>query len=104
MALSFSSQYDADQATLNVSGDIDISTAEALEQAIAATIDHGAGHVIVDLSGVRFMDSAGINALLKGRRWADDHGQQFRVTGATGIVRQVLDLTGVAVHLSGPAG
>jgi anti-sigma B factor antagonist len=103
MALSLSSQRDADQATLAVSGEIDISTADALERAIAEIIDGGAGHVIVDLSGVTFMDSAGINVLLKGRRWADDHGQQFRVTGATGIVRQVLDLTGVAVHLSGPA-
>jgi anti-anti-sigma factor len=50
------------------------------------------------------MDSAGINVLLKGRRLADDHGKQFRVTGAAGIVRQVLDITGVTAHLSGSAG
>lgn len=104
MALSLSSRRDADQATLTVGGEIDISTAEALEQAIAAIMEGDAGTVIVDLSGVRFMDSAGINALLKGRRWADDHDQQFRVTGAAGIVRQVLDLTGVTAHLCGPAG
>jgi anti-sigma B factor antagonist len=103
MALSLSSRRDAGQAILTVSGEIDIMTADALEQAIATIIDSGAGEVIVDLSGVTFMDSAGINALLKGRRSADDHGQRFRVNGATGIVRQVLDLTGVAVHLSGQA-
>jgi anti-sigma B factor antagonist len=104
MALSLSSRRDADQATLAVSGEIDISTADALEQAIATVISDGAGIVIVDLAEVTFMDSAGINALLKGRRLADERGQQFRVTGAAGIVRQVLDITGVTAHLSGSAG
>jgi anti-anti-sigma factor len=61
-----------------------------------------AGITVVELSGVTFIDSAGINALLKGRRAADERGRVFRVTGATGIVRELLDMTGVWAHLSSP--
>jgi len=104
MALSLSLQRDADRVTLIVGGEIDISTADELEHAIAALTNGEAGTVVVSLADVRFMDSAGINALLKGRRWADERGQQFRVTDATGIVRQVLDITGVATHLTGQTG
>jgi anti-anti-sigma regulatory factor len=56
----------------------------------------------VDLSGVSFLDSAGINALLKVRRWADANRRSARVTGAGGLVREVLELTGVLAHLSDP--
>jgi anti-sigma B factor antagonist len=104
MALSLATQRDGEQVNLAVGGEIDISTADALERAIADAINGGSGTVIVDLSDVTFMDSAGINALLKGRRWADAKDQQFRVTGATGIVRQILDVTGVAEHLCGSTG
>jgi anti-anti-sigma factor len=104
MALTLSTRHDGDEATLAVGGEIDILTADDLEHAIATITGSDARTLVVDLAGVSFMDSAGINALLKGRRAADGHGQQFRVTGATGIVRQILEVTGVAEHLSGQSG
>jgi len=57
----------------------------------------------VDLAEVAFLDSSGIASLLKGRRIADGLGKAYWVTGATGIVREVLDLTGVWAHLSNPS-
>jgi anti-anti-sigma factor len=57
--------------------------------------------VEVDLSAVRFLDSSGIRLLLIGRRAADERGVAYRVTGAQGIARQVLEMTGVWAHLSG---
>jgi anti-sigma B factor antagonist len=104
VALSLSSHRDGTTVTVAVDGDIDLSTADELEHAIAAP---GAGpttDVIVDLSAVRFIDSAGINALLKGRRQADAHGRSFRVSGAAGLVRELLEITGVLAHLTDPTG
>src|SRR5947209_4263965 len=88
-----------------VNGDVDLSTAPALERAIteAVTAD-GVTRVLVDLSAVEFMDSSGIAVLLKGRRAADERSVEFRVTGGHGIVRQVLELTGVWTYLSGEPG
>ena len=51
-----------------------------------------------------FLDSSGISVLVKGRRLADGRGVPYRVTGASGTIRQVLDITGVWGHLSGQAG
>jgi anti-anti-sigma factor len=84
-----------------VEGEIDLASGGRLEQEITAALaDPGTG-VVVDLHGVTFLDSSGISVLLKGRRLADTQGVDYRVTGASNMVRQVLDLTGVWGHLSG---
>jgi anti-sigma B factor antagonist len=57
--------------------------------------------VNVDLSDLAYLDSSGIGGLVKGRRKADKTGVAYRVTGATGMVRQVLSLTGVLEYLCG---
>lgn len=99
--LSLSRHHDAGTVTVAVNGEIDLSTIEQLEGEIRAAAGGEAAAVVVDLSAVTFVDSAGIGVLLRGRRIADEHGKQYRVTGAAGMVRQVLDLTGVWSHLSG---
>jgi anti-sigma B factor antagonist len=105
MALSVSIHHQADTAIVQVGGDIDLSTVEQLQRQITAAVDTDeASSVVIDLSHVAFMDSTGINALLKGRRLADDRGKKYQIAGASGLVRHVLDLTGVWAHLSGHAG
>ncbi len=100
MALSLSTTRDAGTITVSISGDVDLSTAAELDRAVLAAV-HDAESVVVDLAAVTFIDSAGINALLKGRRLADERSRRFRIADATGVVRDVLDLTGVLGHLSG---
>jgi anti-sigma B factor antagonist len=103
VALSLSSHRDAGTVTVAVYGDIDLTTVGQLEREIAGHVADDPAAIVVDLAGAAFIDSAGINALLKGRRAADEHGLHFRVTGAGGLVRNVLELTGVWNHLSDPA-
>jgi anti-anti-sigma factor len=55
--------------------------------------------VVVDLAGVQFLDSSGIAVLLKGRRLADERGAAYRVAGAHGMVKRILELSGVWEHL-----
>jgi anti-anti-sigma factor len=100
MSLSLSATRDADTIIVHVAGDADLSTVADLDHAVLVAVDDAAG-VVVDLAAVTFIDSAGINTLLKSRRLADDRGRSFRVTNATGVVRDVLDMTGVLAHLSG---
>lgn len=89
-------------ATVVVSGDVDLATAPAMERTIDEAIAaDGVDAVVVDLTGVGFLDSSGIAALLKGRRLADRRGATFRVTGARGMVRRIFELSGVWEHLCG---
>jgi anti-sigma B factor antagonist len=101
VAVSVSTAEHDGLATVTVTGELDLAAAEivtkAIDQEITAT---GTRAVDVDLSGTQFIDSSGISILLKGRRAADKTGVAYRVTGATGMVRQILSLTGVLEHLT----
>jgi anti-anti-sigma factor len=101
MSPSLSHLRDGDTVTIALASELDLSTSDEFEeQLIAQGSAEGVAHIVVDLSGVPFLDSAGINALLKVRRWADANQRTVRVVGADGLVREVLELTGVLAHLS----
>ena len=105
MDVAVSTQRDDGVATLSISGAMDLDAVDHIEGAIGEAVNTpGTSTIVVDLSAVDFLDSSGIAILLKGRRVADAGGVTYRVTGAAGMVRQVLDLTGVWAHLSGEPG
>lgn len=54
----------AEALGVRVSGELDMQTSPALEQALAAGVEAG-GPVLVDLSGVTFMDSTAIHVLIR---------------------------------------
>ncbi|GGM31457.1 STAS domain-containing protein [Dactylosporangium sucinum] len=97
MTFSVSTRRDGDTLIVRVAGDLDLATEGELAGAVAAA-GEGYEEIVVDLAETRFIDSAGINALLRGRR----QHERLRVVNATGIVLDVLKLGGVWEHLSEP--
>lgn len=84
-------------AFLAVEGDIDahsvVELCDALER---LQVDQ---QVVVDMAGVRFMDSSGINALIDHTlRIEATGGGSLRVSNPSDAVRRVVELTGLA-HL-----
>jgi anti-anti-sigma factor len=105
VGVSISTQRRDQTAIVGVAGEVDLAAGPALETSImSAFADQDIDTVLVDLSAVTFLDSSGISVLLKGRRVADERAVNYRVVGADGIVRKVLDLTGVWPLLSGESG
>ncbi len=51
-------------AVVTVAGELDMSTAPVLEAALESGVDRGAGHIVVDLDSVSFIDSTGIRAIV----------------------------------------
>jgi anti-anti-sigma factor len=86
------------RAIVFVSGEIDLSAKPLIDDALQEAQKEPAD-VIIDLSQVTFIDSTGINALIGARRVTP--GGQLHVVGASGRVRRVLEITGVAEYLSG---
>ncbi len=79
---------------LHPSGELDVMTAPQLDRALESVVGRAAP-VVVDLSGVRFVDCAGLAPI----RWALRIGSKttpgLRIVGAQPQVERVLQLTGL---------
>ncbi|MFI7542130.1 STAS domain-containing protein [Actinoplanes sp. NPDC049599] len=88
--------------TVCLAGDFDMSVAGELSDALVrAARAPGVHRVVVDLRHTAFLDSHGIAGLLAGFEAARREGRGFRVTNAAGMVRQVLEITGLAEVFAG---
>ena len=82
---------------VGLAGDFDMSVAAELSDALVrAARAPGARRVEVDMRHTDFLDSHGIAGLLAGFEAAGRAGRAFAVTNAHGMVRQVLEITGLA--------
>jgi anti-anti-sigma factor len=79
---------------LTVTGALDVDTADAVR---CEPIDlAGASRMVIDLSGLEFCDSTGLNALLRLRIAAAGQGIPVHLSGLSGRVHRLLELTGSA--------
>ena len=75
-------------------GEIDMNSAPRLHRAVLDALAAHPSLIEVDLAGVTFMDSSGINTLIECRRHAG--GAELRVINPARPVRRVLTVTGLA--------
>jgi anti-sigma B factor antagonist len=83
-----------------VVGEIDLATASMLSDAIAAV----SGPVVIDLSGVTFMDSAGVRVLVGQRQCREASGDRFELVALSRPVQRVLEVAGVLEYFDVGAG
>lgn len=76
-------------------GEIDLHTAPRLQADLAELIQDGSARLIVDLSGVEFCDSTGVNVLLAAMRRAHEQGGSLSLVSPQAAVRKVLGITGL---------
>jgi anti-sigma B factor antagonist len=82
-------------ARLTASGEIDSTSAPVLKDRLVALLDAGAREVVIDLTGVTFLDSAGLCVLAATYRRASAEGCRLRVLAASGAVMRPLQITGL---------
>ena len=95
MELDLSTRGYGDHAVVSVGGEVDLETATRLGDAALAALRDLSSHLVLDLSGVSFMDSTGLKVLLSLQRSAALAGGSLTVAGATRPVRRILALTGL---------
>jgi anti-sigma B factor antagonist len=85
---------------LEVAGEIDMSTAPELANAIGS-VARGATLVVVNLSEVLFLDSSALNALVRSQRELAERNIAIRVVSPTDrAVRRVFEITHLTESLS----
>ena len=91
----------ADVRVAAVTGEIDLSNATDLLDALSAAADEAALGLVVDLTGVRHIDSAGVRLLFDLRRRLSQRRQALALAVPRGArIRDVLDMA--AVHETVP--
>jgi anti-sigma B factor antagonist len=84
---------------LALHGDLDMATAPLLEDRVRDLLDHGAIFVVVDVSDVNFVDSAGLRSLIHVDQLAAQHDAVVRLVGLTPAMRRILELSGLIDRL-----
>jgi anti-sigma B factor antagonist len=80
---------------IKVGGELDVHTATALSDAVAAVFDQGSTTIVIDAGDLRFCDSSGIQVLVQARERAIEAGGAVTITGVHGAVEKVLTVTGL---------
>lgn len=78
-------------------GEIDISNAEAVHNIL---IEVAGSRITLDLSELSFVDATGLTALVQAKRSLESLGHELSVVGARGLVRRVIEISGLGPELS----
>lgn len=96
MDLNLSTSIDAARATVHVAGEVDVSNAGMLRDAVDAAIGlPGVQALDVDMAEVPYIDSTGIGVLVGAAHKAHDAGLAFSVVDAQDNVVRIMGLLGV---------
>lgn len=100
MALSIETSTQEGVAKVSVTGEVDVSNAPELRQALEAALASGAKEVAVAMENVPYIDSTGIGVLVGVARAAKDAGVRFTIVRPQRNVSRVLALLGVNGELN----
>jgi anti-sigma B factor antagonist len=81
---------------MSLGGEIDLYTAPRLHGELVAILSGDEPvQVIVDMSGIEFCDSTGMNVLLAAQRRAREQGGDVELAAPRPAIRKVLQVTGL---------
>jgi anti-sigma B factor antagonist len=88
------------KAIVFVWGEVDCATAPRLAATLADMTEQGRLNLVVDLSGVYFMDSTGLAVLAVAHKRLQHAGGGLVLAGPTPVVRRSLEITGLDKMMS----
>ncbi|MCA9798063.1 MAG: STAS domain-containing protein [Cyanobacteria bacterium HKST-UBA06] len=89
-----STRQEGEKTVLTIeTNNVDFRNAELLKTEIKDLVNAGKTEIILDLSKVTFMDSAGLSVLLNGKRVTDEANGRFSICGLQGYVNNLVTLT-----------
>ena len=95
MDISVSQTTAGDVPIVAVSGEVDVYSAPALKDNITEILQSGVTTLIVDLSGVAFLDSTGLGALVEARAATSDAGGSLPLVCSQERILKLFTITGL---------
>lgn len=78
---------------VTLSGEADVTNSDQLRDLLDAEVAKQPSHLIVEMSGLRFMDSSALHALLRANRALDRQGGVLSLVAPREAVARMLHLT-----------
>ena len=82
-------------AVLRVTGEVDVFTAPMLRERVLDLTAKGAVHIIVDMSGVVFLDSTGLGVLVGGLKRVRTHNGSLTLVISAERILLLFQITGL---------
>jgi anti-sigma B factor antagonist len=82
-------------ATISVRGDLDDAAIEEVARAIADAVKDARMEMVLDLGDVAFIDSAGLEFIIRAGRHVAKRGGTLRVSNPTAQIRRLLAVCGI---------
>ncbi len=83
------------RAVLTLAGQLDIAGVPDLNSELSEILPGTDGDVLVDLSGLEFIDSSGLSVLLGAERRLARNDRSLLLVAPTGVVLRTLELSGL---------
>jgi anti-sigma B factor antagonist len=93
--LGVTSKRDGDVHVIAVRGELDLANGDELQRELLRVEATDARSIVVDLSGLRFMDSTGIRVLLSADARSRADSDRLTLLRGPAAVQRVLEITGV---------
>jgi anti-sigma B factor antagonist len=81
-------------------GEVDLATAPELDRLLDELALDGHSRLLIDLTGVEFMDSTGLASILRALHVAHNNGHRLSVRRGSPQVQRLFELTGVVYRLT----
>jgi anti-anti-sigma factor len=94
-ALTVCDRWDGTEATVTAQGEIDVTTAAVLSGHLGRVAARNPRRLVIDLAGVGFLDSAGLQAFARVRRELPEDCPVI-IRSVRRRLRQVFDITGLS--------
>ena len=91
--LSIHNSRDGDRHTLRLTGELDLASAPVLEAKAKQLFSEGARELVLDLGRLEFIDSSGLNSILRVRALCEEHMCDFALTPGERPIQRLFEVT-----------
>ena len=93
--LTVRSEREADVHIVALSGELDLATADSVEAELERVEAGDAASIVLDLSGLTFMDSTGVRLLIQAHARSRADANRLTLRRGPAAVQRVMELSGV---------
>lgn len=96
MDLTLTTRQHGDRTVVTLGGEIDVYTAPLLRDAISDLVAQGSHDIVIDLTGVGFLDSTGLGVLVGGLKKVRAHDGTLELVCDQERLLKIFRITGLA--------